>query len=167
MILHINNNIQYRIDINTLLNILQDLDLYTFNTTIQKYSLDHITLPQLINQLPSNLRIYYHDPTIPAFSPVISFQDFELLLSILEQILKYWREDYPLLQIDIHPNNNLTIYTYSQIWEKDFEKFEEIPKNYYTWDNLPKALQNPNSNMQINHYDPNTRIALVYHYYSL
>lgn len=166
MILHF-DNAKYILDTNALLNILQGLELHTFDTTIKKYSLDRITLPQLINSVLSNLTIYYHDPTISAFIPSVSLQDFKLLLSILEQILKYWREDYPLLQIDIHPNNNLTIYTYSQIWEKDFEKFEEIPKNYYTWDNLPKALQNPNSNMQINHYDPNTRIALVYHYYSL
>ena len=65
--------------------------------------------------------------------------------------------------MDFFPGS-LTIYTYSQIWEEDFEKFQEALNQEYDWDN---QLKIPNSNMHIGSYNSITHIATVYHYYTL
>lgn len=111
-----------------------------------------------------NLVIYYHQ-TVPEDFNILNPQNFETVLKGLEQLYIYQR-DFPLLQMDFFPDA-LTIYTYSQIWEEDFEKFQEAPNQEYDWDNLPNQLKIPNSNMHIGNYNPITRIATVYHYYIL
>lgn len=93
-----------------------------------------------------------------------SRSQFEYLLKLLEPIFLYQR-DFELLQVNVLPN--LYIYTYSGIWEEDFDKFQEAPNGTYDWDNLPKELKSPNSNMQVQSYDPNAHIAIIYHYYTL
>lgn len=112
-----------------------------------------------------NLVIYYHQ-TVPEDFNILNPQDFEIVLKGLEQLYIYQRDQFPLLQMDFFPDA-LTIYTYSQIWEEDFEKFQEAPNQEYDWDNLPNQLKIPNSNMHIGNYNPITRIATVYHYYIL
>lgn len=94
-----------------------------------------------------------------------SMEQFEYLLKLFEPIFLYQR-DFPLLQVNVILPN-LYIYTYSGIWECDFEKFKETPNGTYDWDNYPKELQDPNSNMQVQSYDPNAHIATIYHYYKL
>lgn len=111
-----------------------------------------------------NLVIYYHQ-TVPEDFNILNPQNFEIVLKGLEQLYIYQR-DFPLLQMDFFPDA-LTIYTYSQIWEEDFEKFQEAPNQDYDLDNLPNQLKIPNSNMHIGNYNPITRIATVYHYYIL
>ena len=111
-----------------------------------------------------NLVIYYHQ-TVPEDFNILNPQNFETVLKGLEQLYIYQR-DFPLLQMDFFPDA-LTIYTYSQIWEEDFEKFQEAPNQEYDSDNLPNQLKIPNSNMHIGNYNPITRIATVYHYYIL
>lgn len=106
-----------------------------------------------------NLVIYYHQ-TVPEDFNILNPQNFETVLKGLEQLYIYQR-DFPLLQMDFFPDM-LTIYTYSQIWEEDFEKFQEAP-----WDNLPNPLKTINSNMYIGNYNHLTHIATVYHYYLL
>ena len=115
-------------------------------------------------QNQGNPVIYYHQ-TVPEDSHVLDPQNFETVIKGLEQLYIYQR-DFPLLQMDFFPDA-LTIYTYSQIWEEDFEKFQEAPNQEYNWDNLPNRLKTPNSNMHIGNYNPITRIATVYHYYLL
>ena len=110
------------------------------------------------------LVIYYHQ-TVPEDFNILNPQNFEIVLKGLEQLYIYQR-DFPLLQMDFFPDA-LTVYTYSQIWEEDFEKFQEAPNQDYDWDNLPNQLKIPNSNMHIGNYNPITRIATVYHYYIL
>ena len=110
------------------------------------------------------LVIYYHQ-TVPEDFNILNPQDFETVLKGLEQLYIYQR-DFPLLQMDFFPGA-LTIYTYSQIWEEDFEKFQEAPNQEYNWNNLPNSLKTTNSNMHIGNYNPLTHIAIVYHYYTL
>ena len=112
----------------------------------------------------NRLVIYYHQ-TVPEDFNILNPQNFETVLKGLEQLYIYQR-DFPLLQMDFFPDA-LTIYTYSQIWEEDFGKFQEAPNQEYDWDNLPNQLKIPNSNMHIGNYNPITRIATVYHYYIL
>lgn len=111
-----------------------------------------------------NLVIYYHQ-TVPEDFNILNPQNFETVLKGLEQLYIYQR-DFPLLQMDFFPDA-LTIYTYSQIWEEDFEKFQEALNQEYDWDILPKELKIPDSNMHVGNYNPITRIATVYHYYTL
>lgn len=135
---------------------LQDyLDGYSFSSPDDLYGLI---------QDKDNLVIYYHQ-TVPEDFNILNPQDFETVLKGLEQLYIYQR-DFPLLQMDFFPGV-LTIYTYSQIWEEDFEKFQEAPNQEYDWDNLPNQLKIPNSNMHIGDYNPITHIATVYHYYTL
>lgn len=94
-----------------------------------------------------------------------SIKGFEYLLKILEPIYLYRRDQFDLLQVNILPN--LYIYTYSGIWEEDFDKFIKTPKEKYDWDNCPKELNSPYSNMQVQSFEPNTHIAIIYHYYLL
>lgn len=136
---------------------LQDyLDEYSFSSPDDLY--------KLIQDQDKQLVIYYHQ-TVPEDFNILNPQDFEIVLKGLEQLYIYQR-DFPLLQMDFFPDA-LTIYTYSQIWEEDFEKFQEAPNQEYDWDNLPNPLKTPNSNMHIGNYNPITRIATVYHYYIL
>lgn len=132
------------------INLPDYLDEYSFS------SLD--TLYKLI-QDNDKLVIYYHQ-TVPGDFNISNPQHFETILKVLEQLYIYQR-DFSLLQMDFFPDM-LTIYTYSQIWEEDFEKFQETP-----WGNLPNQLIISNSNMHIGNYNPITRIATVYYYYTL
>lgn len=143
--------------------------------TLSQYSFDdNFDFENLV--LNTHLTIYYHQPINPdTFNPILNNEDFETILKCLEQLYLYQRK-FPLLQMDFYPTdpNNIhayihpvTIYTYSQIWEEDFDKFQEAPNKEYTWDNIPKSLNNPNSNMQVQDYNPLTHIATVYHYYTL
>ena len=135
---------------------LQDyLDEYSFSSPDDLYKLI---------QDQDKLVIYYHQ-TVPEDFNILNSQNFEIVLKGLEQLYIYQR-DFPLLQMDFFPDM-LTIYTYSQVWEEDFEKFQEAPNREYDWDNLPNQLKTPNSNMHIGNYNPLTRIATVYHYYIL
>lgn len=148
-------------------NILESLNLQNIN--IQEY-LDAYSFqsPEAIYNLiqdRDNLIIYYHQ-NIPDDFDTLDPQHFEIILKCLEQLYIYQR-DFPLLQMDYFPQDKVTIYTYSQIWEADFEKFQEAPNKEYNWDNIPKSLNNPNSNMQVQDYNPTTHIASVYHYYTL
>lgn len=141
-------------------NILESLSLQQVN--IQEYlNAFSFPSPKAIYDLiydRDKLVIYYHQ-NIP--------YDFDtLILKCLEQLYIYQR-DFPLLQMDYFPQDKVTIYTYSQIREADFEKFQEAPNKEYNWDNIPKSLNNPNSNMQVQDYNPTTHIASVYHYYTL
>lgn len=136
-------------------NLSDYLEDYSFSSPYALYNLIHGQ---------DNLVIYYHQ-TVPEDFNILNLQNFETVLKGLEQLYIYQR-DFPLLQMDYFPDA-LTIYTYSQIWEEDFEKFQEAPNQEYDWDNLPKQLKNLNSNMHIGNYNPITRIATVYHYYIL
>jgi len=147
-------------------NILESLQLQGINLSdyLKKYSF--LSLDDLYNLIQNRNRlvIYYHQ-TVPEDFNILNPQNFETVLKGLEQLYIYQR-DFPLLQMDFFPDV-LTIYTYSQIWEDDFEKFQEAPNQKYDWDNLPKSLKTPNSNMHIGDYNPITHIATVYHYYTL
>ena len=137
------------------INLPDYLDGYSFSSPDDLYGLI---------QDKDKLVIYYHQ-TVPEDFNILNPQNFEIVLKGLEQLYIYQR-DFPLLQMDFFPDM-LTIYTYSQIWEEDFEKFQEAPNQEYDWDNLPKQLKTPNSNMYVGDYNPHTRIATVYHYYTL
>lgn len=137
------------------INLSDYLEEYSFSSPDDLYKLI---------QDQGNLVIYYHQ-TVPEDFNILNPQGFETVLKGLEQLYIYQR-DFPLLQMDFFPDA-LTIYTYSQIWEEDFEKFQEAPNQEYDWDNLPNQLKIPNSNMHIGNYNPITRIATVYHYYIL
>lgn len=137
------------------INLPDYLEEYSFPSPDDLYNLI---------QDKGNLVIYYHQ-TVPEDFNILNPQNFETVLKGLEQLYIYQR-DFPLLQMDFFPEA-LTIYTYSQIWEEDFEKFQEAPNQEYDWDNLPNQLKLPNSNMYIGNYNPLTRIATVYHYYIL
>lgn len=137
------------------INLSDYLEEYSFSSPDDLYDLI---------QDKGNLVIYYHQ-TVPEDFNILNPQDFETVLKGLEQLYIYQR-DFPLLQMDFFPDA-LTIYTYSQIWEEDFEKFQEAPNQEYDWDNLPNQLKIPNSNMHIGNYNPITLIATVYHYYIL
>ena len=112
-----------------------------------------------------HLIIYYHQ-TVPEDFNILNPQSFETILKGLEQLYIYQR-DFPLLQMDYLPEENLTIYTYTEVYEMDFEKFQEATRETYTWDNIPKSLNHPSSNMQIQRYSYITHIATIYHYYKL
>lgn len=137
------------------INLPDYLEGYSFPSPYALYNLIHGR---------DKLVIYYHQD-IPEDFDTLNPQHFETILKCLEQLYIYQR-DFPLLQMDYFPDA-LTIYTYSQIWEEDFEKFQEAPNQEYNWDNLPNQLKTPNSNMHIGDYNPITRIATVYHYYLL
>ena len=137
------------------INLSDYLEDYSFSSPNALYNLIHGQ---------DKLVIYYHQD-IPEDFDTLNPQDFETVLKGLEQLYIYQR-DFPLLQMDFFPGS-LAIYTYSQIWEEDFEKFQEAPNHEYDWDNLPKQLKTPNSNMHIGNYNPLTHIATVYHYYTL
>ena len=137
------------------INLPDYLEDYSFSSPNALYNLIHSQ---------DNLVIYYHQ-TVPEDFNILNPQNFETVLKGLEQLYIYQR-DFPLLQMDFFPDM-LTIYTYSQIWEEDFEKFQEAPNHEYNWDNLPNNLKTINSNMHIGNYNPITRIATVYHYYLL
>lgn len=114
----------------------------------------------------THLTIYYHQSVnLDTFNPIYNIEDLETLLKCLEQLYLYQR-DFPLLQMDYYPFQ-LTVYTYSQVGEEDFEKFREAPNKDYNWGNLPKSLKDPNSNMYVGAYNYLTHIATVYHYYTL
>lgn len=139
----------------------QGIDLQDYLEDYSFLSLDDFyNLIQNIDKLV----IYYHQ-TVPEDFNILNPQHFETVLKGLEQLYIYQR-DFPLLQMDYCPGA-FTIYTYSQVWEEDFEKFQEAPNREYDWDNLPNQLKTPNSNMHIGNYNPITRIATVYHYYIL
>ena len=147
--------------------ILESLQSQGIN--LQDY-LEEYSFPSpdgLYNLIQGNdkLVIYYHQ-TVPEDFNILNPQNFETVLKGLEQLYIYQRDQFPLLQMDFFPDM-LTIYTYSQIWEEDFEKFQEATDQEYDWDNLPSPLKTPNSNMHIGDYNPLTRIATVYHYYTL
>lgn len=137
------------------INLPDYLDGYSFSSPDDLYNLIHSQ---------DNLVIYYHQ-TVPEDFNILNLQNFKTVIKGLEQLYIYQR-DFPLLQMDFFPGA-LTIYTYSQIWEEDFEKFQEAPNQEYNWDNLPNRLKTPNSNMHIGDYNPLTHIATVYHYYIL
>lgn len=137
------------------INLQDYLEEYSFSSPDALYGLI---------QGQSKLVIYYHQ-TVPEDFNILNPQNFETVLKALEQLYIYQR-DFPLLQMDFFPDA-LTVYTYSQIWEEDFDKFQEAPNQEYDWDNLPNQLKIPNSNMLIGNYNPITRIATVYHYYIL
>ena len=137
------------------INLPDYLDGYSFSSPDDLYGLI---------QDKDKLVIYYHQ-TVPEDFNILNPQNFETVLKGLEQLYIYQR-DFPLLQMDFFPDA-LTIYTYSQIWEEDFEKFQEAPNQEYDWDNLPNNLKTPNSNMYIGNYNHLTHIATVYHYYTL
>lgn len=132
------------------INLQDYLEEYSFSSPDALYKLI---------QDNDKLVIYYHQ-TVPGDFNILNPKNFETVLKVLEQLYIYQR-DFPLLQMDFFPDM-LTIYTYSQIWEEDFEKFQETP-----WGNLPNRLITSNSNMHIGNYNPITRIATVYHYYIL
>lgn len=135
---------------------LQDyLEEYSFSSPDDLYKLI---------QDQGKLVIYYHQ-IVPEDFNILNPQNFEIVLKALEQLYIYQR-DFPLLQMDFFPDM-LTIYTYSQVWEEDFEKFQEAPNQEYNLGNLPSPLKTPNSNMHIGDYNTLTRIATVYHYYIL
>lgn len=136
-------------------NLSDYLEDYSFSSPYALYNLIHGQ---------DNLVIYYHQ-TVPEDFNILNPQNFETVLKGLEQLYIYQR-DFPLLQMDYFPDM-LTIYTYSQIWEEDFEKFQEAPNQEYDWNNLPNSLKTINSNMHIGNYNPLTHIAIVYHYYTL
>lgn len=158
--LHIDLN---QIQLEKILESLQSqgIDLSDY---LEEYSFPSPDALYDLIQDKGNLVIYYHQ-TVPEDFNILNPQDFETVLKGLEQLYIYQR-DFPLLQMDFFPGA-LTIYTYSQIWEEDFEKFQEAPNQEYDWDNLPNQLKIPNSNMHIGNYNPITRIATVYHYYIL
>ena len=137
------------------INLPDYLDGYSFSFPDDLYGLI---------QDKDKLVIYYHQ-TVPEDFNILNPQNFETVLKGLEQLYIYQR-DFPLLQMDFFPDA-LTIYTYSQIWEEDFEKFQEAPNQEYDWDNLPNNLKTPNSNMHLGNYNHLTHIATVYHYYTL
>lgn len=137
------------------INLPDYLEDYSFSSPNALYNLIHGQ---------DNLVIYYHQ-TVPEDFNILNTQNFKTVLKGLEQLYIYQR-DFPLLQMDFFPDS-LTIYTYSQIWEEDFEKFQEAPNQKYNWDNLPNQLKTLNSNMHVGNYNPITRIATVYHYYIL
>lgn len=137
------------------INLPDYLEDYSFSSPNALYNLIHGQ---------DNLVIYYHQ-TVPEDFNILNPQNFETVLKGLEQLYIYQR-DFPLLQMDFFPDM-LTIYTYSQIWEEDFEKFQEAPNQEYDWDNLPNSLKTINSNMHIGNYNHLTHIATVYHYYLL
>lgn len=93
-----------------------------------------------------------------------SIKGFEYFLKILEPIFTHIR-NFPILQIDIYPE--YYIYTYTDIYEKDLDAFQEAPNGTYTWDNYPVELQTPYSNMQVQNYEFRTHIATIYHYFLL
>lgn len=138
--------------------ILKSLQSQGINLSdyLKKYSFSSSDALYNLIQNRNRLVIYYHQ-TVPEDFNILNLQDFETVLKGLEQLYIYQR-DFPLLQMDFFPEA-LTIYTYSQIWEDDFEKFQETP-----WDN---QFIIPNSNMHIGNYNPITHIATVYHYYTL
>lgn len=136
-------------------NLSDYLEDYSFSSPYALYNLIHSQ---------DNLVIYYHQ-TLPEDFNILNPQNFETVLKGLEQLYIYQR-DFPLLQMDYFPDM-LTIYTYSQIWEEDFEKFQEAPNQEYDWNNLPNNLKTINSNMHVGNYNPLTHIAIVYHYYTL
>lgn len=148
-------------------NILESLQSQDINLPdyLEDYSFS--SPDALFNLIQDNnkLTIYYHQD-IPENFNMLNPRHFETILKCLEQLLIH-RRDFPLLQMDFYPDNKLTIYTYSQVWEEDFDKFTETPYEEYTWDNLPNALFTPNSNMLVKQYNPLTHIAIVYHYYIL
>lgn len=137
------------------INLPDYLDGYSFSSPDALYDLI---------QDKGNLVIYYHQ-TVPEDFNILNPQDFETVLKGLEQLYIYQR-DFPLLQMDFFPDA-LTIYTYSQIWEEDFDKFQEALNQEHDWDILPKELKIPDSNMHVGNYNPITHIATVYHYYTL
>lgn len=161
--------IQFNKGINLFLTYTQLNAILNNNPNLKEYLKDYSfespnTLFNLI-QDNNKLIIYYHQD-IPENFDMLNPRHFEIILKCLEQLLIYQR-DFPLLQMDFYPDNKLTIYTYSQVWEADFDKFTETPYEEYTWDNLPNALFTPNSNMLVKQYNPLTHIAIVYHYYIL
>lgn len=160
------NNSPY-IDLNQiqLEKILESLQSQGINLQdyLEEYSFPSPDALYDLIQDKGNLVIYYHQ-TVPEDFNILNPQDFETVLKGLEQLYIYQR-DFPLLQMDFFPDA-LTIYTYSQIWEEDFEKFQEAPNQEYDWYTLLNQ-QIPNSNMHIGNYNPITRIATVYHYYTL
>lgn len=151
------------IHIETILESLQSQDI-NLSDYLEDYSFPSPNALYNLIQDNDKLVIYYHQD-IPEDFDTLNPQHFETILKCPEQLYIYQR-DFPLLQMDYVPDM-LTIYTYSQIWEEDFEKFQEAPNQEYDWDNLPKQLKTPNSNMYIGDYNPLTHIATVYHYYIL
>lgn len=147
-------------------NILESLQSQVINLSDYLEDYSFLSLDDFYNliQDKDKLVIYYHQ-TVPEDFNILNPQHFETVLKGLEQLYIYQR-DFPLLQMDYFPGA-LTVYTYSQVWEEDFEKFQEAPNQKYDWDNLPNQLFTPNSNMQIGNYNYLTRIATVYHYYIL
>ena len=137
------------------INLPDYLDGYSFSSSDALYGLI---------QDKGNPVIYYHQ-TVPEDFNILNPQNFETVLKGLEQLYIYQR-DFPLLQMDFFPDV-LTIYTYSQIWEEDFEKFQEALNQEHDWDILPKEPKIPDSNMHVGNYNPITHIATVYHYYIL
>lgn len=137
------------------INLPDYLDGYSFSSPDDLYGLI---------QDKDKLVIYYHQ-TVPEDFNILNPQNFETVLKGLEQLYIYQR-DFPLLQMDFFPDA-LTIYTYSQVWEDDFEKFQEALNQEHDWDILPKELKIPDSNMHVGNYNPITHIATVYHYYTL
>ena len=148
-------------------NILESLSLQ--QVIIQEY-LNAFSFPSpedIYNLIQDRdkLVIYYHQ-NIPDDFDTLDPKHFEIILKCLEQLYIYQR-DFPLLQMDYLPEENLTIYTYTEVYEMDFEKFQEATRETYTWDNIPKSLNHPSSNMQIQRYSYITHIATIYHYYKL
>lgn len=164
-----NNSLYIHLPQIQLENILKSLQSQGINLPdyLEEYSFP--SPDALYNLIPDkdNLVIYYHQTVSEDFNilNLLNPQNFKTVLKGLEQLYIYQR-DFPLLQMDYFPDA-LTIYTYSQIWEEDFEKFQEAPNQEYDWDNLPNQLKIPNSNMHIGNYNSITRIATVYHYYIL
>lgn len=149
-------------------NVLTTLKLRGTNIEeyLSNYSFESPNALYNLIQDKNHLVIYYHQYYIPQDFDILNLQHFEIILKCLEQLYIYQR-DFPLLQMDYYPQYNLALYTYSQVWESDFDKFQEAPNQEYTWSNLPKTLKDPNSNMHVREYNPYTHIATVYHYYTL
>lgn len=156
-----NHRIQYLEPryINNLMESFRDSIRYNEATKlIEQYSFT--TWDNLKNFTNENIEIQVHEVNS---LPLYSLKGFESLLKILEPIYLYRRKQFNLLQVNILPDD-IYIYTYSGVWESDFDSFLETPKGTYNWDNCPVLLNSPLSNMQIQHYDPNAHIAIVYHY---
>lgn len=137
-----------------------------YREILAQYSFDdNLDFEHLI--FNTHLTIYYHQSVnLDTFNPLYNIEDLETILKCLEQLYLYQRK-FPLLQMDYYPLDQVTIYTYSQVWEADFEKFREAPNKDYNWDNLPTQLYCPTSNMQVQYYNISNHIALIYHYYTL
>lgn len=147
--------------------ILESLQLQGINLQdyLKNYSFPSPDSLYDLIQDRNKLVIYYHQ-CVPEDFNISNPQHFEIVLKGLEQLYIYQR-DFPLLQMDYLPEENLTIYTYTEIYEMDFKEFQEATKETYTWDNIPKSLNHPSSNMQIEQYSYITHIATIYHYYKL